>query len=194
MSESYDLLAEVIGRAQQRDPAAFDELVERFSPRLFGLLYRLSGSHHDAEDLLQEVFLRVVRTIEGYRHRGRFEAWLYRIALNLARDRVRRQQRRGSTAGRTTGSTMDWISLDGRPASQPPPDQPLELAEQVDRLQQALESLLPPEREVIMLRHFSDMSFREIADTMGTPIGTALARSHRGLARLRRLMGTEGQT
>lgn len=189
MSESYDPLADVIGRAQQGDPAAFDELVDRFSPRLFGLLYRLSGSHHDAEDLLQEVFLRVVRTIDDYRHQGRFEAWLYRIALNLARDRVRRRQRRGATAG----GTMDWISLDGCPASHPPPDQPLELAEQVDRLQQALERLLPAEREVIMLRHFSDMSFREIADTMGTPIGTALARSHRALARLRQLMGTEDQ-
>ena len=63
--ERRDPLAAVIRRAQQRDPAAFDELVDRFSGQLFGLLYRLTGSRHDAEDLLQEVFLRVVRTLEG---------------------------------------------------------------------------------------------------------------------------------
>jgi len=187
--ERRDPLAAVIRRAQQRDPAAFDELVDRFSGPLFGLLYRLTGSRHDAEDLLQEVFLRVVRTLEGYRHEGRFEAWIYRIAVNLVRDHVRRQKRRRTVPEHAVASQMDGSEgLAGHPSSGPPPDQPLDVAEQADRLQKALQQLPAAEREVIMLRHFSDMSFSQIAQVMDTPLGTALARAHRGLARLRGIM------
>ena len=187
--EKRDPLAAVIRRAQQREPAAFDELVDRFSGRLFGLLYRLTGSRHDAEDLLQEVFLRVVRTLEGYKHEGRFEAWLYRIAVNLVRDHVRRQKRHRTVPEYAGGSQVDGSErLAGHPASEPPPDQRLDAAEQADRLQKALQQLSAPEREVIMLRHFSDMSFGQIAQVMDTPLGTALARAHRGLARLKGIM------
>ncbi len=187
--ERRDPLAAVIRRAQQRDPAAFDELVDRFSGRLFGLLYRLTGSRHDAEDLLQETFLRVVRTLEGYTHEGRFEAWLYRIAVNLARDQLRRQKRHRTVSEHAATSRVDGSEgLAAYPADGPPPDQPLDVAQQADRLQKALQRLPVAEREVIMLRHFSDMSFSQIAQVMDTPLGTALARAHRGLARLRGIM------
>ncbi|MCH7813026.1 MAG: sigma-70 family RNA polymerase sigma factor, partial [Planctomycetes bacterium] len=88
-----DGLADLIDRAQRRDPQAFDDLVERYGRRLFGYLYRLTGSRDDADDLLQEVFVRLVRTIGSYQHDGRFEGWLFRIATNLARDRIRRIRR-----------------------------------------------------------------------------------------------------
>lgn len=187
--ERRDPLAAVIRRAQQHEPAAFDELVDRFSGQLFGLLYRLTGSRHDAEDLLQELFLRVVRTLEGYKHEGRFEAWLYRIAVNLVRDHLRRQGRHRTVPERAGGPRAGGSeSLAGHPSGGSPPDGPLDVAEQADRLQKALQQLPAGEREVIMLRHFSDMSFSQIARVMDTPLGTALARAHRGLARLRRIM------
>ncbi|MFQ6048009.1 MAG: RNA polymerase sigma factor [Phycisphaerae bacterium] len=179
-------LAELIGRAQRHDARAFEELVDRFGQPLFGLLFRLTGSRHEAEDLLQELFLRVVQTIQTYQHDGRFEAWLFRIAINLARDRARKIRRRPATL--RPGQLTDWVSLDARPGPDQPPDQLSQHAERLDRLQQALAALSPPQREVIMLRHFSGLSFKDIAEIMGTPIGTALARAHRALAHLRRLL------
>lgn len=188
-----DLLADVIARAQRREPQAFDLLLDAFGKRLYGYFYRLTGSRLDAEDLLQEVFVRLARTIERYNHDGRFEAWLFCIAANLARDWLRRARKR-----REAGET---VSLGGEStqrdepilAENLDPSQALVLAEDVDRMQRALNQLSPAEREVIVLRHFSEMSFQEIADVMETPLGTALARAHRGLQRMRQLMGNDDE-
>lgn len=184
------LLDDVITRAQQRDPQAFDELVDAYSGRLFGYFCRLTGSRDDAEDLLQEVFVRLVRTIDRYEHDGRFEAWLFRIATNLVRDRIRKAQRRGelnsSSNSYEADATNQLANLSDDKAVSP--DDQLRLREEVDELQQALDDLPDAEREVICLRHFSGLSFKEVAEAMGTPIGTALARAHRGLARLKEMM------
>jgi RNA polymerase sigma-70 factor (ECF subfamily) len=185
------VLSDLIGRAQRREPAAFDELVELYASRLYGYFYRLTGSREDAEDLLQELFVRVVRTIEQYEHDGRFEGWIFRIATNLVRDRVRRA-RKSKALGvdhPAGGDLADRAGLANlADAGMPQPEHRLDRAEQVDRLQWALTQLGESERQVILLRHFSQLSFREIAEQMGTPLGTALARAHRGLAHLRELM------
>jgi len=184
-------LRDLIRRAQKRDADAFDELVDHFGPRLFGFCYRLTGSRCDAEDLLQELFLRVVRQLERYHHEGQFEAWLFRIATNLARDRIRRLRRRPehvSISREDDRGEDDASSILVGTGSEASPGEVAERREQVDRLQQALERLPNAEREVVMLRHFSQLSFAEIAAAMGTPIGTALARGHRGLLKLRAIM------
>ena len=189
-----DELGPLIDRAKQRDPGAFDALVDAYGRRLYGYIYRLTGSRLDAEDLLGELFVRLVRTIDQYQHDGRFEAWIFRIATNLARDHVRRNRRAPATvsidaetaAGPDDGDPPAWREL--ADISGPPPDASLELREEVDDLQRALAQLPAAEREVIMLRHFSGLSFADIAEAMGTPLGTALARSHRGLQRLRELL------
>ncbi len=186
-------LATVIERAQRLEPDAYDTLVDAYGQRLFGFLYRLTGSREDAEDLLQEVFLRVIRTLPGYRHEGKFEGWLFRIAANLGRDRIRRARRTPTIISMSGGreeqndseAPTDWDCSDQGEAS---PEKPVMRREQVDHMRAALEQLPVAEREVIMLRHYSAMSFAEIAALMGTPLGTALARAHRGLAKLRRLM------
>lgn len=182
-------LAEIIRRAQRREATAFDALVETYSTRLYGYFYRLTGSRHDAEDLLQEVFVRLVRMIGQYQHQDRFDGWLFRIAANLVRDRVRRSRRTAGIRPRGGVSEAEADPLEEVPdLAAEPPEGGMDRAEQVDRLQQAIEQLPEPERQVILLRHFSQLSFREIAEVMGTPLGTALARAHRGLAKLRELM------
>jgi RNA polymerase sigma-70 factor (ECF subfamily) len=189
-----DELASLIERAQGRDAAAFDALVDEYGSRLFGYLYRLTGVRADAEDLLQELFVRLVRTLPGYHHDGRFEGWIFRIATNLARDRVRRNQRGPMVLSLDAGGTEEAndrgspLGSDLADRSQPLPETPLELREDADALQRALAQLSAAEREVVMLRHFSGMSFAEIAETMDTPLGTALARAHRGLGKLRAIM------
>ena len=189
-------LAVVIERAQRFDPDAYDVLVDVYGQRLYGFLYWLAGSREQTEDLLQEVFLRVVQALPRYTHRGRFEGWLFRIAANLVRDRIR-QTRRAPTAISMSAAGDDqdeanhgagWDRSDG---SETGPEAPLILREQIDRMQAALGQLSAAEREVIMLRHYSERSFAEIAELMGTPLGTALARAHRGLAKLRRIMESE---
>jgi len=185
-------LADLIRRAQRREPAAFDALVEAYSARLYGYFYRLTASRHEAEDLLQELFVRLVRMIDRYEHSDRFDGWVFRIATNLARDRIRRVRRvgvpRGASEAGTEGS--DRVEeLADTAADQP--GESMERTEKLDRMQRAIQQLPDAEREVILLRHFSQMPFREIAAMMGTPLGTALARAHRGLARLRELMADD---
>ncbi len=182
-------LADLIQRAQAHDPAAFDDLIDAFGARLHGYLYRLIGSRDEADDLLQDVFLRVVRMIGSYRHDHRFEGWLFRIATNLVRDRIRKVGREPKVIpfdSGSEGSGSAWTDADDDTA--PGPEAAMQLADDVDALQEALAKLPEAEREVIMLRHFSDLSFSEVAAVMETPLGTALARAHRGLKKLRDMM------
>ncbi len=187
-------LADVIHQAQRGDAEAFDRLVDAYAHRITGFLYRMTGSRQDAEDLVQEVFLRLVRTIAAYQHDGRFEAWLFRIAANLARDRVRRAKRTPKFVAAKTGGAAEADgadetgSLDRIEGSSEPADANMERGEQIEALHAALAMLPETEREVMMLRHFSQMSFKEISEMAGMPLGTALARAHRGLRRLREIM------
>ncbi len=184
-------LSELITGAQRGDAAAFDRLVEAFAHRVSGFIFRMTGRREGVEDLVQEVFVRVVRMIGAYEHDGRFEAWIFRIAANLVRDRLRRAKRAprlvdvGSLSDEEEAGASGLDRLEG-PSE--PADARLVRTEAIDALNGALARLPEAEREVVLLRHFSQMSFREIAVLMGTPIGTALARGHRGLARLRELM------
>ncbi len=180
---------EVIARAQQLDPAAFDEIVDEYAGRLCGFFRRLLGHRAEAEDLTQEVFVRVVRNIGSYAESGRFEAWLFRIAANLARDRIRSGKRSLTivdTSDDEDSGLDDLDAPDRRGTS--PPDRALEQQDESTRLQEVIDRLPAGEREVILLRHYGELSFADIAEYMGTPIGTALARSHRGLAKLRAWM------
>jgi RNA polymerase sigma-70 factor (ECF subfamily) len=186
-------LDQLLPAAQRLEPAALTELVEGYQGRVYGLLYRLTRSREAAEDLTQETFLRVVRTIGGYQHDGRFEAWLFRIAANLARDQARRGKRRGATTSLDTpDDSGDRIDLAGQ--REAPPEAALQGLETDERVNAALAELSDADREVLLLRHFSELSFREIADLLGIPLGTALARAHRALKRLRDRLGPEIET
>lgn len=186
---------QAIELAKRGDAPAMHRLVDLFAGRIFGFFYRSTGSRADAEDLMQEVFVRVVRMLSQYQDDGRFESWLFRIAANLVRDRVRQQRRRprhlsGHGADSTRHGNESQV-LDELAGQEPAADARMALGEDVDALNAALAQLPDGEREVIMLRHFSQMSFKEIAETTGTPLGTALARGHRGLRRLRELMESQ---
>ena len=183
-------LDELLRRAARREPAALDRLVELYSPRVFGLLYRLTDSRDAAEELLQETFLRVVRVIDRYRHVGKFEPWLFRIAANLARDRARRFGRHGQPAALEGPSAGD-APLATRNSSAHDPAEVLVQRETEERMTASLRVLSDGEREVLLLRHYSGLSFREIAAILGVPLGTALARAHRGVQRLRQELGDE---
>jgi len=185
-------LDRLLRRARKRDPEALHQLVDAYSGRLFGLLFRLTGERETAEDLLQETFLRVVRTIADYEHGGKFEAWLFRIAANLARDHARRASRRGRpVALEGFGRDREPAASDLADGRQPEPSRELFNKELSERLNACLRELAEMDREIILLRHFSELSFREIADLLQIPLGTALARAHRALKRLRAAFSEE---
>ncbi len=182
---------DLLRRARRRDPEALTRLVELYSPRLFGLLYRMTGARDAAEDLLQETFLRVVRAIDRYAHIGKFEPWLFRIAANLARDQARRRARQPAPQPLDAAARDAELraSADGRMQGADPQAR-LGRDEMQQRLAAALEQLSDADREIILLRHYSELPFRAIADLLGIPLGTALARAHRALRKLRQEMGS----
>lgn len=188
-----DNLITLVRRCQQGDVTAFDALFERLRGPIFAYLLRLVGDRHAAEDLTQEVFIRALEHLDSYREQGRFEAWLFRIAINQARDWGRRRR----SSHQLVGGAVDnddpaTTSAVDRPVDDPP-EAAMESRDEVSRLEAALAQLEPAEREVLMLRHFSDLSFREIAEALQCPIGTVLARGHRALIKLReRLTAPDG--
>jgi len=182
-------LRSMVASAQAGDPDAYRALLETYGRRLYGYFLRATASHHDAEDLLGELMLRLVSRLGRYDDRGRFEPWLFRIAANMVRDRIRRM--------RTSPPPLSLSSADENGTG---PDEQVAarrqeiaaglMAEEASaRLQDALGKLDETTRDMILLRHFGQMSFREIAEAFDCPLGTALAKVHRGLKTLRRLMG-----
>ena len=175
----------VIDRARQLDPDAFDMLVDEYAPRVRGFLRKIVRNG-DVDDLVQELFLRVVRAIGRYQDVGRFEAWIFQIARNLAHDYVRDTVRQSIVVSVEGGGDPDRMMQ--RKASGAAVGETLERAESAGKIEEAIQRLPDAEREVILLRHYGQLSFEEIARMMDTPLGTALARSHRGLAKLREWM------
>ncbi len=186
-------LAMVVERCQKGDTSAFEWIVEAFGPRIFSFLLRMVRHRELAEDLTQDTFVRALSSINRYDHRDRLSSWLFRIATNLVRDHVRKIQRRGPTISGDSVDAEQGAVLAILPAETGAADERLSGAEDRRLLHAALAELTPEYREVIVLRHYSGLSFKEIAAILDCPLGTALARMHRGLAKLRSLMGVEGR-
>jgi len=158
-------------------PPSWDELVRQHSARVYRLAYRLTGNMHDAEDLTQEVFVRVFRSLPGYTP-GTFEGWLHRITTNLFLDMARRRQRiRFEGLGdQAVGLLRD---------DEPTPAQAFDARHLDTDVQQALEALAPEYRAAVVLCDIEGLSYEEIASTLGVKLGTVRSRIHRGRAQLR---------
>jgi len=181
-------LTDKIRQCQQGQADAFAWLLQEYGPRLYGYFVRMTGSTTEAEDLLQEMFLKLLQRIKSYRHKGRFEPWLFRIAANMVRDRGRKLQRqyRAFATGAEPGNPLHRAAVETGEIADPA--QPMEFAEQRDAMQEALWKLPERDREIILLRYYSGVSFKDIADQFQIPVGTAIAKVHRGLKKLKRMM------
>lgn len=156
---------------------SWDEVVERHSARVYRLAYRLTGNKHDAEDLTQDVFVRVFRSLSDYTP-GNFEGWLHRITTNLFLDGARRKQR----------IRFDALADDAaeRLASkEPQPEQDFEVRTWDDDVQAALEALSPEFRAAVVLCDVEGLPYDEIAAVLDIKLGTVRSRIHRGRAQLR---------
>src|SRR5207344_1103787 len=158
-------------------PPSWDDIVRMHSVRVYRLAYRLTGNPHDAEDLTQEVFVRVFRSLPNYTP-GTFEGWLHRITTNLFLDTARRRQRiRFEGLGdQAVGLLRD---------DEPTPAQAFDARHLDTDVQQALEALAPEYRAAVVLCDIEGLSYEEIATTLGVKLGTVRSRIHRGRAQLR---------
>ena len=158
-------------------PPSWDDLVRQHSARVYRLAYRLTGNRHDAEDLTQEVFVRVFRSLPSYTP-GTFEGWLHRITTNLFLDLARRRQR---IRFEGLGDQAVGLLRDGEPT----PAQAFDARHLDTDVQQALEALAPEYRAAVVLCDIEGLSYEEIAATLGVKLGTVRSRIHRGRAQLR---------
>lgn len=169
-------------------PGAFESLVQQYQNRLAGIFFHMVGSREEAEDLCQEVFLRVYRARKGYRPRARFSTWLFTIANNLALNHLRRKGNSPATslgggAGHSGSQSVaafgaNLVGREGTPSSQ------VRQAELSDLVRDALSSLGEDQKMAVLLNKFEEMSYAEIADVMGrspAAIKSLLARARNQL-------------
>ncbi len=197
-------LDRLLRKAADGDAQAWRSLVERYSGRVFGLLLQQCGDPELSEEITQATFVKIVTNIANYHEQGRFEPWLFRIAMNRLRDEMRRRKRqatptdmtlvRGDDAGAWAGMEQQVVAAretsDGQAQGADPADI-VDRAEQVEILQRAIAQLGEADREILHLRHTAGMGFAEIAQTLEQPLGTVLARGHRALAKLKKILNPD---
>ena len=174
---------ELVARSQGGDMDSFNQLVMRWERPIYALAYRTIGREEDARDVCQETFLRAFRALKGFKGQAKFSSWLYRIALNLCRDWVRRE-RRQPVAQAPEG--VDLFDL----ASEKAPSETIEdlvARQEISKAVAKAMALLPEEqRTAIILKEYHGLTFQEIADMLDCPLSTVKTRLYQGLSVLRR--------
>jgi len=178
----------------------FDELVAAYTQKLYRLAYGLLGNHHDAEEVVQESFVRAYRGLEHFRGDSSFETWMHRITVNLARNKFHWNRRRGE--GMTVSLSEPYGPEDENdrdaelelPDTSYSPDLLMQKAEMQKNVADGMNSLPESLREAMVLRHVKDMPYEEIAGILNCPVGTVKSRIARGRELLREyLMNLDGE-
>lgn len=174
---------DLVARSRGGDLESFNQLVLRWERPIYALAYRVIGREEDARDVCQETFLRAFRALQGFKGEAKFSSWVYRIALNLCRDWMRRQ-RRAPTVQMPDGVEPQELAAERGPAES--------IEDLVSRRELSLVvgramALLPDEqRTAIVLKEYHGMTFQEIAELQGCPLSTVKTRVYQGLTVLRR--------
>jgi len=158
----------LIGRLKERDPSAFDEIVRRYGDKVFSLIYRMLGNRQEAEDVAQEVFITVFKTVDGFRGEAKFSTWLLRIAANAMADRWQRVARE-----------------QGEPPPEPPDEAAAEDIERRALLYQLVDTLPADQRRVVVARFVEEKSIRDLAQELGRTEGAVKQLQFRALQTLR---------
>jgi RNA polymerase sigma-70 factor, ECF subfamily len=182
---------ELVARSISGDNESFNELILRWERPIYALAYRTIGREEDARDVCQETFLRAFRALPRFRGQAKFSSWLYRIALNLCRDWMRRERR---TPVVQPPEDIDLMEL----AAAAEPSESIEdlvARKDVSRAVERAMALLPEEqRTAIVLKEYHGLTFQEIAELQGCPLSTVKTRLYQGLAVLRRELARAGAT
>jgi RNA polymerase sigma-70 factor, ECF subfamily len=170
----------LIENVQRGEVAAFQELVEKYKQKVFYMALDMTGNHHDAEDLSQEVFMKVFTAIKDFRGEAKLSSWLYRIAMNTCIDKTRRKH-------------LKLVDIDDRVYEQATPgknpEQLLQDRATQDQIEQALQKLPPRQRSIFVMRHYNELMLKEIAEALGISEGTVKAQLFRAIQRLQKELG-----
>lgn len=187
-----------MARLRDRDERAFDQLVRGFERRVYALVVRMLGNQAEAQDVAQEVFVQVFRAIDQFRGESKLSTWIFRIAVNLSKNRALYLQRRHAGQGSDNEDAHELgervplgAAAKGTASDVARPDQLVE-GMQVERIVQlAIAELEDSFRECLLLREVEDMSYEEIAEVTGLPAGTVKSRIHRARAQVRLYVETK---
>jgi len=175
------------------DERAFRRLVERHQDRIFGFLMGMVKERAVANDLFQETFLRVINAMQdgSYTAQGQWLSWVMRIARNAAIDHIRKQKKWKDVPQDEDAGRSFWDTLE---SDTPYADEEMHRAEQRDWLDEHIQQLAPEQREVLLLRQETDLTFREIAELTDVSINTALGRMRYALKNLRKMIESSGKS
>ena len=171
------------------DPRAFRELVERYKKKVYYLALDMAGNPVDAEDISQEVFLKVYRSFSTFRKGAKLGSWLYRVTYNASIDHLRK---RGAAPEPVEDGVLESRSQadSGLPGTVPSdPAAAAESSQLRDRIDRALEKVSPQEKAVFMLRHYDDLMLKDIAESLGLSIGSVKSYLFRAVRKLQKELG-----
>ena len=181
---------------REHDLAAFEQLVERHSERAFQLAYSILQNRQDAEEVVQDAFLRIYRSLGNFRGDAQFTTWMYRIVVNLCNNKFRWNKVRG--INRTISIDAPLPNAEGDeslrlelPSSEAPPDEQLAFAELRERVEKAMAQLPESYRTAVMLRNVQQLDYEEIAKILDCAVGTVKSRINRGRELLRQALKVE---
>lgn len=180
---------QLVRRLRDRDEQAFRELMTEHRDKVYNLTLRMLGNRAEAEDVAQEVFIQVFKTIDTFREESKLSTWLYRVAVNLCKNRIkylaRRQDRNKDQLDETTeAAASSAVAAPGGPPARP--DRAVEGAQLEKVLQDAIATLDEEHRVLVVLRDVEDLSIEEICVITGLPDGTVKSRLHRARLALRK--------
>lgn len=174
--------AELIERCLRKDNTAWEQIVARFRRKIFHIAYKFTGKHDEAEDLTQEIFLKVFRSLEKFNRDADFSTWLSSVARNYCIDHYRASKREREVL------VEDLVAFDLAPASSGNPHRVLEERDRSSFVRRGLEMLPEKLREAVVLRDLQGLSYQEMADQLRLPEGTVKSRINRGREELARLL------
>jgi RNA polymerase sigma-70 factor, ECF subfamily len=190
--EDAQVAAMLVRRCVAGDAGAWEEIVQRYHRRIYNICYRFAGSAEDAQDLTQDVFIKMYRTLKSYElERGAFMTWVTTITRNLLVDHFRKtkQERMTDSLDTVPSEHEDAMPLSEQIADKAqPPDLRVQSREIGNTVHIALQKLSPELREAVILRDLQDMDYKEIAAVLKVPEGTVKSRINRGRAELARLL------
>lgn len=180
---------ELVARSMGGDLDSFNQLVLRWERPIYALAYRVIGREEDARDVAQETFLRAFRALAGFKGQAKFSSWLYRIALNLCRDWIRRE-RRAPVAQAPEGIDLFELASAGAPSESV---EDLVSRRELGRaVAKAMATLPEEQRTAIVLKEYHGLTFQEIADLLDCPLSTVKTRLYQGLTVLRKQLEHAG--
>ena len=175
-------------RLRERDEEAFSHIVKLYGDRVFNLVHRFVGNRSEAEDIAQEVFVTVFKSIETFRGESKFSTWLLRIAANHAKNRIKYLARRPGVGAQEVDDEATAAQTRPLQAHMPAPDALMEAAELGSLLELAISRLDEDQRMLILLRDVEELAYEEICEITGLPQGTVKSRLHRARLTLKALL------